>query len=296
MRPQFEEKQFETAANLELAKGRDSIRVFSSGQKLEEILGYDVAADPDPNHMIWQLLDAPRPKGVVLVPDYWSAFPRSKSDRLPQSAVSLILQYKRADYLSTPSARQWNLWGSPYFRFEREEIQHRTLLQIERKVEGALIRYAAPAFWKYADLEVAQLQTKVLEQTAFVRPSDFKSHKLWTFKGPGKFGRGNPSGPRVATESIDDLFEIVEEAASSQTLAVEKDDRHQNHQLALAIGNRTRSLTHEINEWLNEVRDSVRTANWLSDDQQDALADYVVTQSFVRSIGAHWFLVGESSS
>lgn len=72
MRAEFEEKQYEVPACIELATGKLGAGVFSSGQVLEKILGYDVAARVDPNHLLWRVLRAPRPAGVSLVPEFWS--------------------------------------------------------------------------------------------------------------------------------------------------------------------------------------------------------------------------------
>src|SRR5690554_6729805 len=98
-RAEFEEKQYETAANIELARGLRHPAVFSSGQVLEEILGYDTVAAPSASHVIWRVLGVPRPKGVRLVPSFWLPHPSLPAERLPLSPVSLVLQFKRPDHL-----------------------------------------------------------------------------------------------------------------------------------------------------------------------------------------------------
>jgi hypothetical protein len=65
-RAEFEEKEYEIAFTIELAADRGI--VFSSGQVLEKVVGYDVASDPSPNHLIWELLQVPRPEGLRLAP------------------------------------------------------------------------------------------------------------------------------------------------------------------------------------------------------------------------------------
>lgn len=91
-RAEFEEKQYEMAACVELM---DKVRlhrgsVFSSGQVLEKILGYDAAAAPAPDHAIWRILEMPRPRGVRLYPTIWAPGRRPRADRLPGSPISLI--------------------------------------------------------------------------------------------------------------------------------------------------------------------------------------------------------------
>lgn len=68
-RAEFEEKEYEMAFNIELAAGGGA--VFSSGQVLEKIVGYDAAGAPDRDHAVWQILSVPRPKGLRLVQTHW---------------------------------------------------------------------------------------------------------------------------------------------------------------------------------------------------------------------------------
>ena len=70
---EFEEKEYEVAADIELARNPDKFgpRLFSSGQVLEKILGYEAAADPWAGHRVWIVLGIPRPKGIRLLPPFW---------------------------------------------------------------------------------------------------------------------------------------------------------------------------------------------------------------------------------
>lgn len=155
---EFEEKQYEIAAAIELAASKKYGHVFSSGQVLEKILGYDAATDPDEDHPIWTIIRAPRPPGVRLVPRFWLPGVAPPIERLPRYPVSLIFQYKRPTYLSGASAKQWHMRKCPYYRFERSEDQQIVLRRFERAViADVVVRYAAPAFWQYSDLEYHQL-------------------------------------------------------------------------------------------------------------------------------------------
>jgi hypothetical protein len=70
---EFEEKEYEVASAVELAMGASAFGpVFSSGQILEELLGHDAAAHPPRDHVLWQVLEVPRPAGERLVPAHWS--------------------------------------------------------------------------------------------------------------------------------------------------------------------------------------------------------------------------------
>jgi hypothetical protein len=123
-RADFEEKSYETAFLLELGGGaRPFGLVFSPGQVLEKIVGYDAAASPDPANVVWRLLGAPRPLGVRLEPAFWRPGATPPTGQLPVAPVSLILQFKRPERLTRSNARQWSHWRRPYYRFA---VEHAT--------------------------------------------------------------------------------------------------------------------------------------------------------------------------
>jgi hypothetical protein len=93
----------------------------------------------------------------------WSPGVNPPASRLPPTPVSLILQYKRPEYLSGPRAEQWRFWRQPYFRFGRTSDQHTVLRRLERNLgSDAIVRYAAPAFWRRGDLDAAHFGQWVL--------------------------------------------------------------------------------------------------------------------------------------
>lgn len=142
-RAEFEEKEYEQAADVELAEGAAGERgfVMSAGQVLERIVGYDAVAAPARQHVIWRLLELPRPPGLRLVPDLWWPARQPPPDRLPGTAISLILQYKRPEYLFGTRAAQWPMWHRPFFRFARTGHQHAVLLRLERRLgDRAVVR------------------------------------------------------------------------------------------------------------------------------------------------------------
>jgi hypothetical protein len=78
--------------------------------------------------------------------------------------VTLVLQFKRPEYLYGATAGQWRFWHQPYFRFARLTEQQRVLATLERNAgENALVRYAAPALWQRGHLEAAHLRGEVIQ-------------------------------------------------------------------------------------------------------------------------------------
>lgn len=206
VKAEFEEKEFENAANIELALGNALPgRVVAIGQVLEHLLGFDAAARPDNDHLIWTVLNATRPPGLRLVPSMWPGSPIERG-ALPTLPVSLVIQYKRPEYLKGANSRQWRLWHEPYFRFTRAPQQHEVLRSLEQRVGADLIvRYASPAFWRRGQLEAHQVAGRVLRRTGFVSPTQLGRHKVWTYVRPGVIGRANPSGEEWRFQGLRDL-------------------------------------------------------------------------------------------
>lgn len=207
--PEFEEKEYEFQFALELAAGRLGT-VWSAGQVIEGIVGFDGVSDPDVDHVVWQVLNVDRPPGIVLAPAHWRGGQRPSPTDLVSRPVSLVLQYKRAERIIGARAKQWHLWRTPYFRFSRSSRQHSILRRLENALrEDAVVRYAAPAFWTRAELEAHAVAGKVISNSGFVSPMTLGSHKVWTYLAPGTHGRGNESGREADFESSDQLLQVI---------------------------------------------------------------------------------------
>lgn len=207
--PEFEEKEFENAANTELAWNQ--AHVFSPGQVAEAILGYDAAVELPPGataDVVRRLIGARPSLGAKLTPNFWSgcrdAPPQTS---LPKRYVSLLLQYKRADYVVELRARQRRHWAQAYFRWSTRPKQHRVLLKLERNLGSrAAVRYAAPAFIARAILETKQVQRQVLASTNFVSPGRIGDHRNWTYITAAGPGFANPRGEEIDSEDYGSLI------------------------------------------------------------------------------------------
>lgn len=188
-RAEFEEREYETACTVELSSSAYGFgpQLWSAGTVFEKILGYDVAVGVSSSNALWQLLGVPRPNGVQLLPKVWAPGPRPPVQRLPAHPVSMILQYKRPEYMHGPRAAQWARWHRPYFRISRSSYQHRVLRQLEARVgPDVVVRYAAPAFHTYAALDLARFAGQVLTDPDLCRPAPSVVTRcgLISFQGP----------------------------------------------------------------------------------------------------------------
>jgi len=129
---EFEEKQYENAANVEFAIG--DAEMYAAGQAAEALLAYDVALKPN-NIAVWQLLGIAMPSGAVLLPNFCSGVKhKPRSVDLPSTYVSLILQYKRPMYLTRATAAQWDFWRRRYYRIDLDREQHLRLRRLVHTV------------------------------------------------------------------------------------------------------------------------------------------------------------------
>jgi hypothetical protein len=289
-RAEFEEKEFEQAAVVELADGgglEGRGAVLSAGQVLERIVGYDAATAPATRHAIWELLGVPRPPGLRLVPEFWIPARQPPAGRLPGTPVSLILQFKRPEYLVGHQAAQWRMWQQPFFRFTRTHHQHEVLLHLERRLEQrALVRYAAPAFWRRGELEAAHLRREVLRLTGFAAPNDFGRHRVWTYIKPGTDGRGNPTGRNKPFPTFEELIADAFAPATSSTEVVPARSL-EDHLLVLADVARERrpALRTDLSRW--DLRLRVADLPFSSRTRQLIVALTAIT-SLTSSVGATW--------
>lgn len=278
----FEEKQYEAAANMELTLYHPG--VFASGQVLEGVVGYDVAANQPQNAPIWQLIGVNAPPGLQLVPNHWNGQrTRPKAAELPSTFVSLIIQYKRPQYLNTSRAAQWHHWKTPYFRFEVSNYapthQHDTLMDLEATLSpNAVVQYACPAFLTLASLETHQLNRTILASTNFVEPSGIGGHSVWTYTNAGTIGYANPEGEEVKGRSFKQVWTLVERKGKKENLL--------QHLRRLAEGIERQEKRALGLDWLGKF-----PVGDLSAARIQGLRDVVTLGSTFGRMGASWSVV-----
>lgn len=293
----FEEKTYEVAYCIELAVGvGGQPQVYSPGQVLEKLLGFDAAGNPDPHHVIWAVLALPRPQGVQLVPPLWGASKaiQPAAAALPSYPISVFLQFKRPEYLQGPAAKQWKMWHHPYYRFRRSKEQQQVLSRLERRLGvQAVVRYAAPAFHTLGELEAAQMTGSVIAQSGHVPPARLQRHQWWTYDAPGNVGRGNPDGEPYVFERFDALLdEALSRSAAGrevQPYQVEPLSALREHLRTTAAACREREphLRRDVDSWARQL-------GTLDLDSQtvDSLRDFASVQSLMARTNGVWLLTG----
>jgi hypothetical protein len=290
-RAEFEEKEYEIAFNIELAGRRGA--VFSSGQVLEKIVGYDAAAAPDRASAVWRVLNVSRPKGLRLLQPHWQPGDLPEPGDLPQRPVSLLLQYKRPDYVMGAAGKQWRLWHEPYFRFfARPRHQHAVLRRLQRNLGmEAVVRYAAPAFWRRADLEQHHLRRKVIEATGFVSPTRLGGHVIWTYRRPGIDGLANPHGRSLPFESITQLAQSLQSIHETGTQLVVFGERPlavHLRRLGEAARYRNPAIRKKTEQWL---RNALLGGLGLTRDTLEHVADLAAITTLMAQLGGTWHVV-----
>jgi hypothetical protein len=294
---EFEEKEYESAAFGELMRPDASgpSVAFSAGQVLEKVVGYDAAAAPSPEHAAWRILQAPRPPGVRLLPAMWAPGPQPADDRLPSTPVTLVLQFKRPEYLYGATAGQWRFWHQPYFRFARQTEQQRVLATLERNVgDSALVRYAAPAFWQRGHLEAAHLRGEVVQTSGFVSPRHLARHHWWTYVAPGIDGRANPAGSSARFEAREDLYAALFDRPSGSTDIVPAETLGEHIERVGVAARRTAraTLRRRVERWQSDLRDREPQ---LAPETVRRVGDLAMLNSLLTTIDATWLVVAAAN-
>lgn len=293
MKAEFEEKEYEFAANWELTAGQVNCRVYPAGQVLESIVGYDAAAGIAARHRLWGLLRVPVPRGARLLPHHWGPGREPKAERIPPEAVNVILQYKRPDHVLGGRGAQWSKWGAPYYRFQITDRQHEILLRLEAALgASAIVRYSAPAFATIAELNTHRWSSDVLAQSGFTSPSSIGSgHVWWTYQAPGAIGKPNPSGPSGAFDSLDGLVNAISDASHAKSQLI---TGYRDWPALLDLAGASEPLLDDwrrgaVRDWTSAVRS--RADVDLSRDQMERIWAYATVQTLMEQAGSCWQLM-----
>ncbi|MBZ0259779.1 MAG: hypothetical protein K8F90_04165 [Hyphomicrobiales bacterium] len=245
--PQFAERQYETAAHIELARGQAS--PFVPTQPMEAYIGIDAAADPAKWHSIWRILSVHIPRRIQLSPSLWPSLPRQFHNHIPGRFCSLFMQFKRPKFQDNKKAKYHSQIGGPYFEVGITAHQQKSLMKLERRVRtGAVVRYASPAFWSRDDFDFHDERRQVLANSAFISPSRIKSHKKWMYSSPSGKAVMNPDPEEADGEAWESVTAEMIKLAARQSL------REHVRTLANAVGDESdQSEKRGENNWLKRI-------------------------------------------
>lgn len=174
---QFEEKTFEGFANAELtvwqyANGVAPAMVYSPGQKLEELLGFDVMTRLDPDSALYRALFGGIRGGAGVAPSFHAHRPTGAV----HGFYNLFFQYKRPTFFATAHRNAYWAKGEAHYAFETTDrrgfAQLKTLIGLERALNGlGLVRYVSPTVYTDAGLQGLAMAGKVLATSTFVSPA-----------------------------------------------------------------------------------------------------------------------------
>ena len=280
-KPQFAERQYEIAANIELARGRAS--PFVPTQSIEAYIGIDAAADPAKSHAIWRILSVQIPRRIPLSPALWPALPRQFHDEIPGRFCSLFLQFKRPIFQDNKRAKYNTRMRGPYFQVGITPHQQRALSRLQNRVQGkASVRYASPAFWSRDDFDFHDEHRQILANSAFITPSRVKTHLKWMYAGPSGRVVLNPDPEDIDGEGWEAVVGEMTELAVRQSL------REHLRTLAVAVSDKGDHPTARgENSWLRRIAQYGQ----FTDEDKTLLVDLSVISRASEEADSTWLVM-----
>ena len=211
---EFEDKSFEAALNIQLLV--ETSQLYSPGQVLEAVLGFDVAMlTQHVSH--WRLWNVQTPVGGVLTDAWGSADVTLPLSLLRDFKLNLFIQHKRPSVITHESAAEWASWSRAYYRYAISPPQQSALEQCAAALgKSGLVLYAAPAFWSLRDLCTFTASSSLVANTNFVEVVELSGRNIYTYVAEGTHGIafGDPveiktmSGPNAFPDRIRGAAEI----------------------------------------------------------------------------------------
>jgi hypothetical protein len=285
---EFGERQYELAANLELIAGTGHF--FTPTTALEGHLGIDAALTPG-DERIWKLLGLSRPGGVTAGSRTFSGWPAGTSAAAtPPFLVSLFIQYKRSTLLTRTTAKEWSTHGEQYWRVDLAHHQHQLLRGLEVAVaSNAVVRYAAPRFWKHQEMWELQAAGGVLDSSLLIAPGAIQPEhgRISWSEARGAVGHSEPE--QLRAEGPNDLaLEFIRRARDQRGRERESSKNHLAT-LADALVELTPSRRPR-EQWLREV-DALYTAPRESRDRIEPFADMALIAEAAHATRTSWLVI-----
>ena len=169
-----------------------SIEFFPLGQVTEGFLGFDSSAHST-NDWLWRHLGFPfgffPPFGGRHLQEMareMERFLEIHLDHIPQLKANLLFQYKRPEYITLSSGKEWDNWKVPYYRYDIYQEQQNLLSHLHTHFANeVLILYASPAIHKVDDLVNLFQSRLIIENSNFTKAVDLNNHHRNTYTNGG---------------------------------------------------------------------------------------------------------------
>lgn len=282
MKSEFEEKQFESPLNAELANSAGGL-FMPTGQVLESLVGFD-AAILTHDIRFWSLFRHPHPLGGVLIDPLWWELAEADINALPQFQFNLFLQHKRPEYCKGPRGKHRNYFGGPYYRFGITSHQQLALERLAAGASGsAIVSYACPALHTMSAL-FSHIQARTLvAATNFVEVSKLSGHKFYNYQAGGAQGLAN-NEPKII-EGSPITVRIEEMRRSHERYPTNSAFIKTTARLVESIGREARIIGRVYSKILDSSRD-VRRPN------ETAEAVFKI-QTFTYLTGCSWSIAAQ---
>ena len=287
---EFEEKSYEVPLVAQIMG--TNRQIFSPGQVLEELVGFDVAmrclsAD------YWRFIGKPTPSGVVMDSAWFPPLVRPRAAALPTFSLNLFIQVKRPERLTRSSAVEWDNWHEDYYRYDLVPHQQDALEDIvESAGANAHVAYAAPAFHTTAQLFAAIDSGRMVVESNFADAAKMAGHGRYSYTAPGIDGVGhsNPE-PLKSTLWTEHMPTLVADAEKRL-----KDLKGQN--VVTISGSAIEKTIKASHKGLpppdifeSVVRRVVEAAR-PKDEHRETLRSFIMTNLFCLSLGTTWLIGG----
>ncbi len=114
------------------------------------------------------------------------------STRMPPFRFNLFVQYKRPQYMTLGTSKEWPYWRAPYYRYNLDAHQQKLLEALDFKADGvAATVYASPSFRTTQDLWQHVEASAVCQYSNIASARLLAGHHRYTYTAPGFRGRGH---------------------------------------------------------------------------------------------------------
>ncbi len=192
MRTNFEEKTYEGYFNTELDKRTEIF--FPLGQVQEGNLGFDASAFST-NSSLWRMFGYPFGIFPLFIgfelreiADEMEKFLGRVIMNIPRMKANLLFQYKKPEFITRATGKEWIHWNQPYFRYDIYKEQQELLMHIDSTLGAKiLILYASPAIQDVNELVDIKVRGELIENSNFSKAAELNLHHRNTYIKAGTY-------------------------------------------------------------------------------------------------------------